>query len=349
MRDLIVEDRDGLHCPRGGFHIDPWGAAERAIITHAHSDHARPGSQRYLCEASGAGVLRRRLPNASIETLAYGERRRIGDVKLSLHPAGHVLGSSQVRIECDGDVWVVTGDYKLVDDRVATPWEPVRCRVLITECTFGLPIYRWPAAERVHDEIAAWWAACRAKRMTAMIGAYSLGKAQRILRHLPNDGPILLHGAIAPMVEAHRAEGVPLPPTLPATKELAKDHRGQALVIAPESAFGTPWVRSFGPAEFAAASGWMRVRGIRRRQSLDRGFVLSDHVDWPGLNEAVAASGCEEVGLTHGFVEPAARWFAERGLRTRIWSTRFAASAQDAQAEDTASSGDAPPSGELAP
>lgn len=340
MQDLIVESRDGLYCPRGGFHIDPWGAVDRALITHGHSDHARFGSRRYLTAREGVGVLRRRLAGASIEEQPFGERRRIGDVLVSFHPAGHVLGSAQIRIEADGDVWVVTGDYKLVDDGVCAPFEPVPCRVLITECTFGLPIYRWPDAASVHDEIAAWWAECRARSMTALIGAYSLGKAQRILRHLPDDGPILVHGAIAPMIEAHREAGVVLPATLPAISH-AKECRGRAIVIAPESAFGTSWIKHFGDCETAAASGWMRVRGVRRRQSLDRGFILSDHVDWPGLQRAVEASGCEEVGLTHGFVEPAARWFRERGLQTRIWSTRFAPEGSESAIEADDAEGEA--------
>jgi putative mRNA 3-end processing factor len=328
-RDLLVATADGIYCPRGGFHVDPWGSVERAVITHAHSDHARAGSQAYLTAAPGRGVLQRRLPGASIETLAYGERRTIGGVTVSLHPAGHVLGSAQVRIEADGEVWVVTGDYKLVDDHVAASFEPVRCRVLITECTFGLPVYRWPDADGVHRDIAEWWAACRARDLTAVVAAYSLGKAQRILRHLPDDGPILVHGAIAPMNDAHREEGVALPSTLPATRENARAHRGRAIVLAPQSAISTPWIRSFGDVETASASGWMRVRGVRRRQNLDRGFVLSDHVDWPGLATVVRESGCEEVGLTHGFVDVGARWFAERGLRTRIWPTRFAGEASE--------------------
>jgi putative mRNA 3-end processing factor len=280
-------------------------------------------------------VLAQRLPGAAIETLAFGERRtfngRKGSAIVSLHPAGHVLGAAQVRIEADGDVWVVSGDYKRADDGVADPFELVPCRVFISECTFGLPIYRWPPAELVHEEIAEWWATCRERGASAVLGAYSLGKAQRVLRHLPGDGPILVHGAVAPLIEAHRAAGVSLPATLPATKENAKLHRGRAFVLAPPTALATPWLRSFGKVETGFASGWMRVRGPRRWRHADRGFVLSDHVDWPDLLRTVRETGCEVLGLTHGFVDHAARWFGEQGLETFVLATRFA---HDPEGED---------------
>lgn len=334
---LVVETRDGLFCPDGGFHIDPWGRVDMAICTHAHSDHARPGSARYLIASEGATVFAHRLPAARFETMPYGEGRRVGGVTVSLHPAGHCLGSAQVRIERGGRVWVVSGDYKLDDDGVSTPFEPVPCHRFISECTFGLPVYRWPAQGTVHDAIGAWWAECRRDGRTAIVGVYALGKAQRILRHLdPDEGPILVHGAIAPLVEAHRAAGVALPPVEHATVEAAKAARGRAIVLAPPSALATAWTRRFGPVATAAASGWMRVRGVRGRHGVDRGFVLSDHADWPGLLRAIDATGCSEVGLTHGFVEAMARFERERGRETAIYSTRFVGDAASDDASDHA-------------
>lgn len=314
----------GLFCPVGGFHVDPWAPVERAIITHAHSDHARPGSASYLTAAEGVEVLRTRLPGASIEGVPHGEFRDLGGVRVSLHPAGHVLGSAQVRIEHRGEVWVVSGDYKLDPDPTTRSFEPVRCHVFVSECTFGLPVYRWGDPSREIARLRAWRRRCREQGRDAVIAAYSLGKAQRILASLAEDeGPILVHGAIRPMCEVYRSCGVRLPELLPATREVARSHRGRSLVIAPPSAIGGSWMRGFPDASRAAASGWMLVRGVRRRRGLEEGFVVSDHADFPGLERAIAATGCEVVLLTHGFVEPLAAHLRTRGLDARPLATRF--------------------------
>jgi len=332
IRTTILEPTPaGLFCAAGGFHVDPWAPVERAIITHAHSDHARPGCGSYLTASEGVEVLRTRLPGARIEGVPHGELRDLGGVRVSLHPAGHVLGSAQVRIEHGGEVWVVSGDYKLDRDPTTRSFEPVRCRVFVSECTFGLPVYRWGDPTRELTRLRAWRRRCREEGRDAVLAAYSLGKAQRILASLEEeDGPILVHGAIRPMCEVYRACGVRLPELLPATREVARSHRGRSLVIAPPSAIGGPWMRAFPDASRAAASGWMLVRGMRRRRGLDEGFVVSDHADFPGLERAIAATGCEVVLLTHGFVEPLAAHLRARGLDARPLATRFG---EDEEAE----------------
>jgi len=322
---LIEQTGRGLYCAAGGFHIDPWEPVERAVITHAHSDHARPGHARYLCAARGEALLRARIRSeSSIDMLDYGERATIGDVTLSLHPAGHLLGSSQVRIEHRGDVWVVSGDYKLSPDATCEPFEPVACDVFISECTFGLPIYRWPSEQDVFDQIHAWWRENREDDRTSVIFAYALGKAQRVLAGLDDSqGPILLHGAVSHLVDVYRAAGVRFPEAHYADEGRSKEARGAGLIIAPPSAMRSPWLRRFGDLSTAFVSGWMQIRGARRRRTLDRGFVLSDHADWDGLLRAIEATGAHRIGLTHGAVDPMSRYLAERGLDTFPYRTRF--------------------------
>ncbi|MFG0275483.1 MAG: ligase-associated DNA damage response exonuclease [Phycisphaerales bacterium] len=343
MPDLVVPTDRGLYCPPGGFHIDPWSPVDRAVVTHAHADHARPGSKRYLVSREGEGVARTRLgEDARLESLGWAEPTTINGVRISLHPAGHILGSAQVRLEHEGDVWVVTGDYKTVPDDTCTPFEPVRCRVIITECTFGLPVFRWKPQAEVFDDINAWWRANQNAGRTSVILAYSLGKAQRVMAGVDRTiGPILAHGAAMPLTERYREAGVGLPLVEHATVAASKPNRGRALVIAPPSAAGTPWMRRFGPTSDAIVSGWAQIRGTRRRSSVDRGFVLSDHADWPGLLDAIDASGAERVIATHGYTEPFARYLREaKGLETGVLHTRFvgerAANDDDDQAEDAA-------------
>ena len=323
----------GLFCPAGGFHIDPWGPVDSAVITHAHADHARPGSKRYLVADDGEAVARVRLPGDAVATIAYGERRAIGDVSISLHPAGHVLGSAQIRIERGGEVWVVSGDYKLDRDPTCRAFEPVRCHRFVSESTFGLPVYRWPSPDAELSRLRAWRRRCREEGRFAVLATYALGKAQRVLASLePLDAPILAHGAIRPLIEAYRDAGVSLPEVLPANRETAALHRGRALVLAPPSAVDAAWIRTFSPASIAAASGWMLIRGIRRRRRVDEAFVLSDHADWPGLLRAIEATGCETATLTHGFAAPLASHLRSIGLEADTVATRFGDDADSGEA-----------------
>jgi putative mRNA 3-end processing factor len=322
---LITDTPRGLFCEAGNFYIDPWQPVERALITHAHSDHARPGSDAYLCAAPGAAVLRHRLPEATVETVAYGETVSIDDVRVSFHPAGHILGSAQIRVEYDGEVWVVSGDFKRATDPTATPFEPLSCHTFITEATFALPIYTWDPTELVVDEIVAWWHRNRDAEQPSVLFCYVLGKAQRILAELRNraDDPIRLHGAIAGPTEAYREAGI----ELARTERIAEDTRGKALsralVLAPVSARGTPWMRRLPNASTAFASGLMRVRGVRRQRAFDRGFVLSDHADWPSLLDTIEETGASRVLVTHGWSDVLARFLAERGFETGTLRTAF--------------------------
>jgi putative mRNA 3-end processing factor len=250
--------------------------------------------------------------------------RNINGVTFSLHPAGHMVGSAQVRVEYNGEVWVVSGDYKTEADETCPPIEVLRCHTFITECTFGLPVYRWPAQADVFADINAWWKECAADGRCALLTGYSLGKAQRILANVdPAIGPILTHGAVENANEAVRAAGVQLPATERITPDTGKAHYRGALVVAPPSALGSPWARKFGPVSTAFASGWMRVRGARRRRSVDRGFVLSDHADWDGLNAVVDATGAQEVIATHGYTDHFSQWLRERGLDAHAERTLF--------------------------
>ncbi len=323
----------GLYCEAGDFYVDPWSAVDRAVITHAHSDHAVAGCASYLTTTPGRGVLALRVGDgAHITGVAYGAPTTINGVHVSLHPAGHILGSAQIRIEHGGQIWVVSGDYKTDPDPTCTPYEPVRCHGFITESTFGLPIYRWPDQASVFGDINAWWGANAAAGKASLLYGYALGKAQRLLAGLdPSIGPILTHGAVERMTAAYRTAGVALPGTTHATAA-TRDQRRGALVLAPPSADGGVWARRFGRSSNAFASGWMRVRGARRRRALDRGFTLSDHVDWPSLMRAVDATGASQVWVTHGYTAPVVRWLRERGLDACAVQTRFAGERDDAGA-----------------
>jgi putative mRNA 3-end processing factor len=316
VSDLVVATPRGLYCPPGGFYIDPWRPVERAVITHAHADHARRGHAHYLAQADGQGLLRQRLgAGIRLQGLAYGEAVDHQGVRVSLHPAGHVLGSAQVRIEHAGRVWVVSGDYKLEADPTCPPFEPQRCHTFITESTFGLPIYRWPGPERLFAEINAWWSANAAAGLASVVYAYSLGKAQRVLMGVDERiGPLVVHGTVAALNEAYAAAGVRLP-RCHAADALDAAALRRALIVAPSPAALVPWLERLTPYADAFASGWMRVRGARRRRGMGHGFVLSDHADWPALHDAIAATGAERVIVTHGSEAVLARSLCEQGVQ----------------------------------
>ncbi|ROQ51462.1 ligase-associated DNA damage response exonuclease [Pseudomonas putida] len=337
--DLVIARPEGLYCPPGDFYIDPWRPVERAVITHGHGDHARNGNRHYLTASPGAGILRSRLgADINLQTLDYGQRLDHGGVTLSLHPAGHVLGSAQVRLEYRGEVWVASGDYKVEPDGTCAPFEPVRCHTFITESTFGLPIYRWEPQQQIFDQINAWWRENITLGKASVLFCYSFGKAQRILHGLdPSLGPILVHGAVEPLNRVYREAGVALPATLHASEMDKHDPRmRQALILAPPSAAGSSWMRRFGDYSDAFASGWMRLRGTRRRRGLDRGFVLSDHADWPGLLWAIEQTGAQRVMVTHGSVAVLVRYLCERGLDAQAFVTEYGDEDEGAPTEASA-------------
>lgn len=339
--EVIVPTERGLWCEAGGFYVDPWRPVDLAVVTHAHADHATPGCGRYIASVNTAALMRSRMPGPiDASTPAFGEPVRLGSTTVTLRPAGHVLGSSQIRIEPDdGPIWVVTGDYKVEPDPTCEPFEPVDCDVLLTESTFGLPIYRWGDTRAVFDELNAWWRANAASGRTTVVLAYALGKAQRVLAGLDASiGPIGLHGALHGPTRVYQEAGIGLPGWIHANAANADELKGRGLIICPPSASGTAWIRKFrgrGGIRTAFVSGWMRVRGRRRWGSVDRGFVLSDHVDWDGLIETVRRTGAKRVGVTHGSSEALARFLSEReGVETFVVPTRYRGEGDDTGPSD---------------
>jgi putative mRNA 3-end processing factor len=334
-QDLIVHRPEGLYCPPGDFYVDPWRPVARAVITHAHSDHARLGHGHYLAAQQGEGALRARLGDIDLLPLSYGQAITHHGVTVSLHPAGHVLGSAQVRIEHAGQVWVVSGDYKVAPDPTCAAFEPVKCDVFITESTFGLPIYRWRPDSEIFSDINAWWARNVDHGRASVLACYSFGKAQRILSGVdPSIGPIIVHGAVEPLNRAYRDAGIELPPTRRVGDIKDRSQLKRALVICPPSAAASPWMRRFGDAQTAFASGWMQLRGARRRGGWDRGFVLSDHADWPGLLGAIEATGAQRIIVTHGSAAVMVRYLSEQGWRAEAFETEYGGDVVEADVEE---------------
>lgn len=320
----------GIYCPAADVYIDPWKPVDRALITHGHADHARAGMAHYLATTEAAPVIRHRLGEIELQTVDYGETISIGGARFSFHPAGHVPGSAQIRVEVDGEVWVVSGDYKLEPDGISAPFEPVACHSFITECTFGLPVFNWAPPGEVAAEINDWWRGNAAADRFSICGAYSLGKAQRILAALdPAIGPILCHGAIEATNAVLRGQGIASPDTVRVTTEIDLKSAPGAFVLAPPSALGSTWAGRFRPASTAFASGWMALRGVRRRRAADRGFVMSDHADWAGLNSAIAETGAERVFVTHGYTAVFRRYLEEQGYDAGIVETEYGEDAEN--------------------
>jgi putative mRNA 3-end processing factor len=323
----------GLYCEAGDFHIDPWRPVPAAVITHAHSDHARPGHGSYLCQALSLPVMRARLGEQRFQTTGWGEAVMRNGVRVSLHPAGHIIGSAQVRLEHRGEVWVVSGDYKTEDDGLSGAFEPLRCDVFVTESTFGLPVYRWRPQEEIFDEMRAWVEANRREGRSSVLQAYSLGKAQRLLHALrPFEGTLFAHGAVLNMQQALTEAGWRFPRVERLTEQVPADTRRGCIFVTPAPVAGLRVEKLLGPYRSAAFSGWMQVRGNRRRGAADKGFVLSDHADWDGLLAAVRATGASRVFATHGFQSAFSRYLTGIGIEAAEVRTQYGGEEEDRDA-----------------
>ena len=315
----------GIYCAAADVYLDPWKKVAKALITHGHSDHARWGHQQYITQHDNVPIIKHRLGGIVVAGKAYGERFKINGVTFSFHPAGHVPGSSQIRVEHRGEVWVFTGDYKLENDGISTPFEPVRCHTFITECTFGLPVFDWQDPALVHQKINQWWAANKAAGVTSLLMGYSLGKIQRLLKHLdPSIGKIFTHGAPEKMTQVLRAQ-IDFPATQLITRETDKKQIQGNIVLAPPAVMGSAWAKKLGTTSTGYASGWMAFRGARRRRAVDKAFVLSDHADWKGLLQAIEATACEDVITTHGYTDIFAQYLREKGWNARTEKTQYEA------------------------
>lgn len=338
MRSLLEVNDIGLYCPQADVYIDPWRRAERALITHAHSDHARQGHGLYMAHKHSEGILKHRLGNIRLENVEYGQKIYMNSVEVSFHPAGHILGSAQVRLEYKGEVVVVSGDYKVTPDGVSAPFEPVKCHTFITESTFGLPIYDWKPDRTEFDALQRWWKHNAEEGICSVVFGYSLGKAQRILRNLDlTQGPVYAHGAI---IETHKAmahTGIEFPECLPVDKSIPKENFRKALVIAPPAADTENWLRQFVPFKTAVCSGWMALRGTRRRQNAHKGFAISDHADWKGLLYAIESSEAENILITHGYSDTLARYLREKGMQAEVLNTLYTGDAanENTEADET--------------
>ena len=327
----VLEFRpEGIYCSQGDFYIDPWRPVDKALITHGHADHARFGSKKYLCTDIAAPVIRHRLGNVVIETIPYEKELSLNGVNVSFYPAGHVPGSAQILIEIKGERWVVSGDYKVVDDGLSTPFKPIKCHSFISECTFGLPAFNWLPQEQVFKEINSWWLQCTSDGLTPILAAYGLGKAQRLIAGLDtNIGPILTHGAIEKTNQIMRDQKIAIPETFLVTSKLDLANFKNAIVLAPPSALSTSWVKKFGKISTGYASGWMAIRGIKRRRAADKGFVISDHADWNGLNLAIKETEAEKIFVTHGYTDSFSKWLQFKGLNASVVKTEFTTTEDD--------------------
>lgn len=314
MELLSLTDK-GLYCALGDFYIDPWKEVDRAIITHGHGDHAHTGMKEYITVDEGEFIVRKRIPNANLKTFPYRKPFRMGEVDVSFHPAGHILGSSQVRIQYKDEVWVFTGDFKRDLDLTCEPFEVVPCDVFISEATFSLPVYRWPDFRLEMKEIYEWWMKNREEGFNSVLCCYALGKAQRIIAGLREltDETIWVHGTVDELNQSYAKTGLSWPNVLKVPLESKEKFKG-AMILCPPSALGSSWNKRLSPKKVAFASGWMRLRGNRRRKGYERGFVISDHADWPSLIKTVKETGCRKVYFTHGNTESIVKYLNEEGI-----------------------------------
>ena len=320
---LLQFTNNGIYCEKANVYLDPWKPVDHAIISHGHADHSRYGHKKYITHYRNVPIIQHRLGEINVTGKEWGEVFTVNNVKFSLHPAGHIIGSSQIRVEHKDEVWVFTGDYKTENDGISTPYEPIKCNTFITECTFGLPAFKWTPQEEVLENINKWWAENRAEGKTSILFGYSLGKARRLLKYLNTDiGEIYTHGAIENMTQVLRPM-VDFPKTTLITRDTKKEQLLGNIVLAPPSAHGSTWIRKMVPYVTASASGWMTFRGARRRRAIDKGFVLSDHCDWPGLLESIEATGAEKIICTHGYTDIFSKYLREQGYDARTEATQY--------------------------
>jgi len=323
MSLLQLTDK-GLYCSQGDFYIDPWRSVRKAIITHAHSDHAKAGHKAYLCHHLTKPLLKARLGNHYFESIGWNEPLYINGVNVSLYPAGHVIGSSQVKIEYKDEIWVVSGDYKTYNDGLSGIFEPVRCHTFITESTFGLPVYQWKSLETQYKEVRDWVSQNLSQDLNSVLFAYSLGKAQRMIQAVADITPnIFVHGSVWTIDQALRETNITLPAVKRVSKENDKNVLKNSVIIAPLSTIDSPWLKQFSPYKTAVCSGWMHIRGQARRNQADTGFAISDHADWNGLLSAIDSTKAEKVLVTHGYSSVLSKYLNEKGLEASVLETIF--------------------------
>lgn len=335
---IIRFTKKGLYCIPGKFYLDPWHPVDYAVISHAHADHARWGMKHYICQHHTKPILQHRISSdINVESLAYGETKYINGVTLSFHPAGHIIGSAQIRIEYKGFVVVFTGDYKTTPDGITIPYEPVKCHEFITESTFGLPIYKWLPEQQLQAQMHQWIAANKAQQKTSVFIGYSLGKSQRIMQLLDGVDCIYVHSAIHNTNAAITKAGIKLPDTQPLTAAFDKKAIQGKLVILPPALLGSKMLKRIPNAATAICSGWMQIRGNRRWKAVDAGFPVSDHADWNGLLEAVKASEAEKVYVTHGSQAVFSKYLNSIGIASEEVITEYGTEALQTTEEETAS------------
>lgn len=323
-KGLLVHTALGLYCPKADVYLDPWKPVKKAILSHGHADHARWGSSSYLCTPTAAPVIKYRLGEINLETLPFGEEKLINGVSFSFHPAGHILGSAQIKVSYKGEMVVFSGDYKTANDGFSEAFEPVKCHTFITESTFGLPVYHWQDQKWVFNEMEEWCKNNRNNGQLSILYGYSLGKAQRILQGLSKSvGPIFTHSTIEAVLNVMRNQGVSLKNTITVNEHLTRAELLSGVIIAPPAVQNSNWLKKFEPIRNGVVSGWMALRGARRRRNADKGFVLSDHADWEGLNEAISLTGAENVFVTHGYTDILSKWLIDKGLNAHPLETNF--------------------------
>ena len=335
MGDLLKFTNRGIYCEQANIYIDPWKPVDYALITHGHADHARWGHKKYLCHPLTAAIIKQRIsPDLQVQTIGFGEKININGVIFSFHPAAHIIGSAQIRVEYKGEIWVASGDYKTENDGLSGEFEIVKCHTFITESTFGIPVYQWKPQAEIMTQINEWWNINANNNYPSIIYAYSLGKAQRIIQHLDQTiGPVLTHGSVENINELFRSQRIDIPPTERVQTDKIQN-TNRAIIVAPPGAQNSNWTKKFKGAKHAAASGWMTLRGARRRRSVDKGFILSDHADWTGLNQVIAATGADKVIATHGYTETFAKWLQSKGINAITEKTSFVGESVE---EDTGS------------